>query len=181
MEVFGNCWNTFFPLHVLCSMLSQNHEQSHCSYWSLSFGRFYHNCCSLPISNQSHAQMGCICSGFNIRTHLSLYFSQIFPNLGLNGVFLDFASKFVGHRVYPFLLPIVFLLLGVAFYYFQILQYRSFWSFGELKFDPELDLYHKIANPTNNVLLSIFQIIQLIWGTMFLKEAFNYLISAEAV
>lgn len=106
---------------------------------------------------------------------------KYFQTWGLNGVFLDFATKFVGQRIYPFLLPIVFLLLGVAFYYFQILQYRSFWSFGELKFDPELDLYHKIANPTNNILLSIFQIIQLIWGTMFLKEAFNYIISAEAV
>lgn len=83
--------------------------------------------------------------------------------------------------MYVFILPIVFLAMGVAFYFFQILQYRSFWSFGELRFDPAVDLYHHIKNPTSNLILSFFQIIQLIWGTMFLKEAFNYLISAEAV
>ncbi len=71
--------------------------------------------------------------------------------------------------------------MGVAFYYFQALQYRSFWSFGQLRFDPEVDLYHKVINPTNHIILTIFQVIQIIWGTMFLKEAFNYLISAEAV
>lgn len=106
---------------------------------------------------------------------------KYFQTWGLNGVFLDFSTKFIGNRIYPFVLPIFFLALGVAFYYFQILQYRSFWSFGQLKFDPELDLYHKIADPTNNIVLSIFQVIQIIWGTMFLKEAFNYLISSEAV
>jgi hypothetical protein len=107
--------------------------------------------------------------------------AKYFQTWGLNGIYLDFATKFIGNRIYPFVLPIVFLALGAAFYFFQILQYRSFWSFGKLKFDPEIDLYHKIADPTNNTILSIFQIIQLIWGTMFLKEAFNYLISAEAV
>lgn len=97
---------------------------------------------------------------------------------GLNGIFLDFGTKFAFARLYIFILPIVFLGLGVAFYFFQILQYRSFWSFGELKFDPAIDLYHGIKNPTNNLILTFFQIIQIIWGTMFLKEAFNYLISA---
>lgn len=108
-------------------------------------------------------------------------FAKYFQTWGMNGIYLDFASKFLGHRIYPFVLPIVFLGMGVAFYYFQLLQYRSFWSFGQLKFDPEINLYHKIANPTSNIILSIFQVIQIIWGTMFLKEAFNYLISAEAV
>lgn len=99
---------------------------------------------------------------------------------GMNGIFLDEASKFAWQRLYVFLLPIVFLGLGVAFYFFQLLQYRSFWSFGELMFDPSTDIYHHIKNPTNNIILTIFQVIQIIWGTMFLKEAFNYLISAEA-
>ncbi len=49
---------------------------------------------------------------------------------GLYGIFLDEATKFTWARLYTFLLPIVFLGLGVAFYFFQILQYRSFWSFG---------------------------------------------------
>ena len=100
---------------------------------------------------------------------------------GLNGIFLDFGTKFACQRIYVFVLPIVFLGLGVAFYFFQILQYRSFWSFGELRFDPAVDLYHHIKDPTKNLILTFFQFIQLIWGTMFLKEAFNYLISAEAV
>lgn len=54
----------------------------------------------------------------------------------LNGIFLDFASKFVLNRIFPLVMPIVFLGLGVAFYFFQLYQYRSFWTFGPLKFDP---------------------------------------------
>ena len=108
-------------------------------------------------------------------------FAKYFPVWGLNGIFLDFATKFIRERLYLFVLPIVFLGLGVAFYFFQLLQYRSFWSFGELRFDPSVDLYHHIKNPTKNLILTFFQIIQIIWGTMFLKEAFNYLVSAEAV
>jgi hypothetical protein len=96
-------------------------------------------------------------------------FVKHFKYWGLNGVFLEFGSKFVCARIYPFLLPIVFLALGTAFYFFEIYQYRSFWSFGALKFDPEVNLYHTIANPTNNIILSIFQLIQIIWGTFFLK------------
>jgi hypothetical protein len=108
-------------------------------------------------------------------------FAKYWQVWGLNGVFLEFAKKFVGARPYLFVLPIVFLGLGVAFYFFEILMYRSFWSFGELRYDPAVDLYHRIKNPTNNLILTFFQIIQVIWGTMFLKEAFNYLVSAEAV
>ncbi len=108
-------------------------------------------------------------------------FAKYFQTWGLNGVFLDFATRFIGSRIYPFILPIIFLAMGFAFYVFEVLQYRSFWSFGQLKFDPSVDLYHRIQNPTRNLILSIFQIIQIIWGTMFLKEAFNYIISAEAV
>jgi hypothetical protein len=107
-------------------------------------------------------------------------FARHWRTWGLNGIILAFASKFVGHRIYPLFLPIVFLGMGVAFYYFQLLQYRSFWSFGELRFDPAVDLYHKIKNPTKNYILSAFQLIQIIWGTVFLKEAFNYLVSADA-
>ena len=106
---------------------------------------------------------------------------KYFPSWALNGIFLDYASKFLCARLYAFVLPIVFLILGAAFYFLQLLQYKAFWSFGELRFDPSVDLYHHIKNPTKNIILSIFQIIQIIWGTMFLKEAFNYLISAEAV
>lgn len=107
--------------------------------------------------------------------------AKYFTTWALNGVFLDYASKFLCARLYAFVLPIVFLALGAAFYFLQLLQYKAFWSFGELRFDPSIDLYHHIKNPTKNIILSIFQIIQIIWGTMFLKEAFNYLISAEAV
>lgn len=108
-------------------------------------------------------------------------FAKYWPAWGLNGIFLEFGTKFTRARPYTFVLPIVFLGLGVAFYFFQILQYRSFWAFGDLRFDPAVDLYHHIKNPTKNLILSFFQIIQIIWGTMFLKESFNYLISAEAV
>ena len=108
-------------------------------------------------------------------------FAKYFQTWGMNGIYLDFAGKFLGHRIYPFVLPIIFLGMGVAFYYFQLLQYRSFWSYGQLKFDPEFDLYHKVAYPAKNIILTIFQVIQIIWGTMFLKESFNYLISSEAV
>lgn len=108
-------------------------------------------------------------------------FAKYWQVWGLNGVFLDFGTKFAAHRLYVFILPIVFLAMGVAFYFFEILMYRSFWSFGELRFDPAIDLYHHVKNPTKNLLLTLFQVIQIIWGTMFLKEAFNYLISAEAV
>lgn len=108
-------------------------------------------------------------------------FAKYWQVWGLNGIFLDFGTKFACHRLYIFVLPILFLAMGVAFYFFEILQYRSFWSFGELRFDPTVDLYHHVKNPTKNLLLTFFQIIQIIWGTMFLKEAFNYLISAEAV
>lgn len=100
---------------------------------------------------------------------------------GLYGIFLEYASKFVCARIFPLVMPIIFLALAVAFYYFQLYQYRSFWSFGPLQFDPEVNLYHRIQYPTKNIILSVFQIIQIIWGTLFLKEAFNYLVSSEAV
>ena len=96
-------------------------------------------------------------------------FAKHFDTWGLYGIFLDFASKFVCQRIFPLIMPIVFLALGVAFYFFQLYQYRSYWSFGELKYDPEHELYHKIQYPTKNYILSAFQLIQIIWGTMFLK------------
>ena len=104
-----------------------------------------------------------------------------FKNWGFNGIMLDFATQFMCHRLYLFVLPIVFLALSGAFYLLQLFQYRSFWSFGELSFDPSLDLYHKIKSPTRNYILSFFQVIQILWGTMFLKESFNYLVSSDAV
>ena len=96
-------------------------------------------------------------------------FAKYFSVWGLNGVFLEFGTKFICARLYLFVLPIIFLGLGVAFYFMEILMYRSFWSFGELQYDPAVDLYHRIKNPTLNFLLTFFQIIQIIWGTMFLK------------
>ena len=105
-------------------------------------------------------------------------FAKYFEVWGLNGVFLDFGTQFLCSRLYLFILPVVFLALGVAFYFFQILQYRSFWSFGNLRFDPAIDLYHHVEKPTRNLILTFFQIVQIAWGTMFLKEAFNYLVSA---
>jgi hypothetical protein len=51
---------------------------------------------------------------------------------GLNGVFLEFGTTFVGERLYLLVLPIIFLALGAGFYFCEILMYRSFWSFGEL-------------------------------------------------
>lgn len=57
-------------------------------------------------------------------------FAKYFQTWGYHGVFLDFSTKFLGDRIYPFLLPIVFLAMGFAFYVFEVLQYRSFWSFG---------------------------------------------------
>lgn len=108
-------------------------------------------------------------------------FAKHFSSWGLYGIFLDFASKFICARIYPLIMPVVFLGLGVAFYFFQLYQYRSYWSFGPLRFDPSVDLYHHIKEPAKNIILSAFQIIQIIWGTLFLKEAFNYLVSSEAV
>jgi hypothetical protein len=57
-----------------------------------------------------------------------------YSHLKYNLVFLQHSTKFVCARLYTFVLPIVFIILGAAFYFFQILQYRSFWSFGNLKF-----------------------------------------------
>lgn len=96
-------------------------------------------------------------------------FFKKFKTWGLYGVFLDYSSKFVCARIFPLVIPIIFLALMVAFYFFQLYQYRSFWSFGPLRFDPEHDLYHHIKEPAKNILLSSFQIIQIIWGTVFLK------------
>ena len=86
-----------------------------------------------------------------------------------NLVFLQHSTKFICARLYTFVLPFVFLLLTAAFYFLQILQYRSFWSVGPLKFDPSTDLYHKPESPVTNYILSALQIIQIIWGTFFLK------------
>ena len=82
---------------------------------------------------------------------------------GLNGIFLEYGTKFVLARLYVLVLPIVFLSLGVAFYVIEMLIYRSFWSFGELSYDPADDLYHRIKSPTLNLILTFFQIVQLIW------------------
>jgi hypothetical protein len=57
-------------------------------------------------------------------------FVRYFSVWGLNGIFLDFGTKFICARLYLLVLPIVFLGLGVAFYFMEILMYRSFWSFG---------------------------------------------------
>lgn len=90
-------------------------------------------------------------------------------HLKYNLVFLQHSTKFVCARLYTIVLPFVFILLIAAFYFFQILQYRSFWANGTLKFEPEKEIYHKIADPTKNYILSALQIIQIIWGTFFLK------------
>lgn len=45
-------------------------------------------------------------------------FAKYFQTWGYNGVFLDFGTKFVGARIYPFILPIIFLAMGFAFYVF---------------------------------------------------------------
>lgn len=64
-------------------------------------------------------------------------------HLKYNLVFLQHSTKFVCARLYTFVLPIVFIILGAGFFFIQILQYRSFWSYGNLKFEPATDLYHK--------------------------------------
>lgn len=63
-------------------------------------------------------------------------FIKNFKSWGLNGIFLKYATKFICARLYLLLLPILFLGLMAAFFFFQVLQYRSFWSNGELEFDP---------------------------------------------
>lgn len=63
----------------------------------------------------------------------------------------------------------MFLILIFAFYFFQIFQMRSYWSFGEIQFDPETDIYYGLKDTTNNVILTVLQVIQVVWGTMFLK------------
>ena len=57
-------------------------------------------------------------------------------HLNYNIIFLENSTKFVGARLYTLLLPFIFILLTSAFFFCQILQYRSFWSYGTLKFDP---------------------------------------------
>jgi hypothetical protein len=57
-------------------------------------------------------------------------FVKYFWDWGLNGVFLDFGTKFVSANPYLLVLPIIFLAMGAGFYFCEILMYRSFWSFG---------------------------------------------------
>ena len=57
-------------------------------------------------------------------------FAKNFKSWGLNGIFLRYASKFICARLYLLLLPVLFLGMLAAFFFFQILQYRSFWSNG---------------------------------------------------
>jgi hypothetical protein len=59
-------------------------------------------------------------------------FAKYFSMWGINGVFLEFGTKFIRERLYLLVLPIIFLALGAGFYFCEILMYRSFWSFGEL-------------------------------------------------
>jgi predicted membrane channel-forming protein YqfA (hemolysin III family) len=98
-------------------------------------------------------------------------FAKNFRSWGLNGIFLEYSTKFVCARLYVLVLPFVFLFLMAAFLFCQLLQYRSFWSNGELKFEPETELYHKVESPTSNIILSVLQVIQIYWGIVFLKEA----------
>jgi hypothetical protein len=91
--------------------------------------------------------------------------------LTLNGIFLKHSAKFIGSRIYLMFLPFLFIAFGFVFYFCQVYQYRSFWSYGPLKFDPSINLYQNLDSPTSNYIISAFQILQIIWGTAFLKEA----------
>jgi hypothetical protein len=57
-------------------------------------------------------------------------FVKYFTAWGANGIFLNFGTKFVMSNLHVLVLPIIFLALGVGFYFCEILMYRSFWSFG---------------------------------------------------
>lgn len=57
-------------------------------------------------------------------------FAKHYTTWGLNGVFLELGTRVISNSLHTFVLPIIFLAMGVAFYFFEALQYRSFWSFG---------------------------------------------------
>lgn len=88
---------------------------------------------------------------------------------GLNGVFLDYSTKFVRARLHTFMYIPLFLAFMAAFVIFQAYQYRSFWSFGKLSFNPETSIYHKFENPIFSYILSALQFVQIVWGLSFLK------------
>jgi hypothetical protein len=62
---------------------------------------------------------------------------------GLNGVYLDYSTKFLCNRLHTLVYIPIFIFFVAAFAILQAFEYRSFWSFGKMTFDPETSLFHK--------------------------------------
>jgi len=88
----------------------------------------------------------------------------------LNGVFLESAAEMFrsgGKWATIFYIPL-FIAFLTAFIMIVIYEFRSYWTGGNLEFDTTKSVFWEFNSP-GSVVLSVFLIIQTVWGLSFLK------------
>jgi hypothetical protein len=89
--------------------------------------------------------------------------------LDMNGVFLDAAAKMLRSSKWTSFLYIpLFMAFLTGFIFLIIYEFRSFWAGGNIKFDANESIFYQFNSP-GPIVLSVFLVIQAIWGFSFLK------------
>lgn len=86
----------------------------------------------------------------------------------MHGIFLSHSTRIIKQRPLTILYIPIFFLMLVGFAFIVVLEFWSYWSSGTVTFDNETSLFHELEG-FFPLLISIFLIIQTIWGLSFIK------------
>lgn len=96
-----------------------------------------------------------------------------FDSLYLHSIYLKWSTTMCDDRKLSILYIPIFILILSAFIGIMIWEFIGFWSAGNIEYDSSYQIYHELSGiyPT---IMSIFMIIQLVWGLSFIKESCIY-------
>lgn len=93
----------------------------------------------------------------------------------MHAIFLTYATRLIRQRPLTVLYIPIFFIILMAFATILVLEFWSYWSSGTVTFDGEKSLFHELEG-FFPLLLSIFLIIQTVWGLSFIKESCTFFI-----
>lgn len=103
---------------------------------------------------------------------VSVYKNSI--SIKIHGIFLNYASKIISRRLGLLTYIVLYLVLLILLIGLVILEFVGFWSGGRKIFLPAEYIYYKLEGLSVSSLLAVVLVVQLVWGTAFLKQSCTF-------